>query len=194
MSNKGPLDLAIQIATILDDLNIAYALGGSLASSLVGEPRSTIDVDMAAQLESSTIEIFLEKLPNEIYVPLDSVKSAVKFNSSFNLIDIENSLKIDIFVCSDDTLDTQQIKRRVLIDLPGRDYKLWVTSPEDQVLRKLNWYLLNNKALGKQISDVIGVLKINKNTIDIKYMIEQSKTLGLFKLLMQVLEQSDIIV
>lgn len=194
MSNKGPLDLAIQIATILDDLNIAYALGGSLASSLVGEPRSTIDVDMAAQLESSTIEIFLEKLPNEIYVPLDSVKSAVKFNSSFNLIDIENSLKIDIFVCSDDTLDTQQIKRRVLIDLPGRDYKLWVTSPEDQVLRKLNWYLLSNKALGKQISDVIGVLKINKNTIDIKYMIEQSKTLGLYKLLMQVLEQSDIIV
>ena len=47
---KGPLDLVSQVATILDGLEIPYALGGSMASSLIGEPRSTVDVDIAIKL------------------------------------------------------------------------------------------------------------------------------------------------
>ena len=35
----GPLDILSRVIAILDDLGIPYALGGSLASSLVGEPR-----------------------------------------------------------------------------------------------------------------------------------------------------------
>lgn len=46
----GPLDLVRQVTQILDDLEIPYALGGSLASSLFGEPRSTVDVDLAIRL------------------------------------------------------------------------------------------------------------------------------------------------
>ena len=47
---KGPLDLVSQVATILDGLGIPYALGGSMASSLIGEPRSTVDVNIAIKL------------------------------------------------------------------------------------------------------------------------------------------------
>jgi hypothetical protein len=36
---KGPLELVSQVATILDGLGIPYALGGSMASSLVGLSR-----------------------------------------------------------------------------------------------------------------------------------------------------------
>lgn len=36
---KGPLELVSQVAEILDELGISYALGGSMASSLIGEPR-----------------------------------------------------------------------------------------------------------------------------------------------------------
>jgi hypothetical protein len=48
---KGPLELLSQVATMLDELGIPYALGGSMASSLIGEPRSTVDVDIAIKLE-----------------------------------------------------------------------------------------------------------------------------------------------
>ena len=49
MATKGPFDLVCQMAEILDDLEVPYALGGSMASSLLGEPRSTVDVDMAVR-------------------------------------------------------------------------------------------------------------------------------------------------
>ena len=35
---------------VLDDLGIPYVLGGSLASSMMGEPRATADVDMAIRI------------------------------------------------------------------------------------------------------------------------------------------------
>jgi hypothetical protein len=190
MPTKGPLELAIQIATILDELNIEYALGGSLASSLVGEPRSTIDVDMATKLDSSTIELFLNKIPDEFYIPDESVKSAIKLKSSFNLIDTKNSLKIDIFIVDNSKLDVSQIERRILIDIPEIKKSIWVTSPEDQILRKLDWYRLSGGSLEKQIRDVIGILNINKDHLDFDFLHAQANNLGMSDLLDEVIKIS----
>ncbi|CAN5902603.1 hypothetical protein BH23ACT2_BH23ACT2_27810 [soil metagenome] len=44
---RGPLALVVHVADILHDLDVAYAVGGSIASSLLGEPRTTVDVDLA---------------------------------------------------------------------------------------------------------------------------------------------------
>ncbi len=69
---KGPLDLVRQLATILDDLAIPYALGGSMASSLIGEPRSTVDIDIAIKLKSGSEHALLERVTPEFYVPVDA--------------------------------------------------------------------------------------------------------------------------
>jgi len=61
METKGPFDLVCQMAEILDDLGVPYALGGSLASSLLGEPRSTVDVDMAVRLDVASGEALLKR-------------------------------------------------------------------------------------------------------------------------------------
>lgn len=45
-----PVGLALEIVGILDTLTIPYLIGGSLASSLLGEPRSTADIDLVADL------------------------------------------------------------------------------------------------------------------------------------------------
>lgn len=50
-----PLDLVVGIGSILDRLNIEWVLGGSLASSIVGEPRSTLDIDVAVLLDRRQI-------------------------------------------------------------------------------------------------------------------------------------------
>jgi hypothetical protein len=62
---KGPLEVVGQVAEMLDELGIAYALGGSMASSLVGEPRSTVDVDIAIALESEAGAALLERASAE---------------------------------------------------------------------------------------------------------------------------------
>lgn len=189
MSHRGPLDLAVLIGSILDDLNVPYALGGSLASSLVGEPRSTIDVDMATKLDSSTIEHFLEKIPEGFYTPKETIRSAIKTCSSFNLIDTNNSLKIDIFIAGDSILDRLQMDNRIFVEIPESQHGIWITSPEDQVLRKLHWYIQSEKVLSRQVADIKGILRINENRLDMQYIKENATKLGLLDALNDILAE-----
>jgi hypothetical protein len=45
MTPADPVSVAVIVAAILDEIRIAYVIGGSVASSLMGEPRSTLDLD-----------------------------------------------------------------------------------------------------------------------------------------------------
>ncbi len=40
-----PIAVTLQVVRVLDQLGIAYFIGGSLASALYGEPRATADAD-----------------------------------------------------------------------------------------------------------------------------------------------------
>jgi hypothetical protein len=46
-----PIQHAAAIGQILDALGIPWVPGGSMASPIVGEPRSTMDIDVAIQLD-----------------------------------------------------------------------------------------------------------------------------------------------
>ena len=46
----NPLTLALAMAEILEKLEISYLVGGSVASSLLGEPRATLDLAIVATL------------------------------------------------------------------------------------------------------------------------------------------------
>lgn len=56
MTSDGPLALVSRLAAILDELDISYALGGSVASSFFGEPRATADVDLAISVDEAAGE------------------------------------------------------------------------------------------------------------------------------------------
>ena len=55
----GPLDITLRVVAILDDLGIPYVLGGSLASSLVGEPRATADGDLAIRIDEEHVALYV---------------------------------------------------------------------------------------------------------------------------------------
>jgi hypothetical protein len=48
------LAIALDVANRLESARIPYVVGGSLASSVHGEPRSTMDVDVVADLSEET--------------------------------------------------------------------------------------------------------------------------------------------
>jgi hypothetical protein len=50
----APLELAAQVGAPLDQIDVPWVLGGSVAGSLIGEPRSTLDIDMAIRLTMSS--------------------------------------------------------------------------------------------------------------------------------------------
>ena len=180
---KGPLDLVRQLATILDDLAIPYALGGSMASSLIGEPRSTVDVDIAIKLSSGSEYGLLERVTPEFYVSVDAAQIAIQSSSSFNLIDTAHGLKVDLFVLGDSLLDRMQIERRVNIAVPHTPNGIWVTAPEDQILRKLDWYWKADGVSDRQWRDVVGILRVNLTSLDQDYLQHTATAVGLADLL-----------
>jgi hypothetical protein len=51
-----PLAIATRLSTIFEHLNIRYAIGGAVASTLLGEPRATHDLDVVASIDAQTVD------------------------------------------------------------------------------------------------------------------------------------------
>jgi hypothetical protein len=188
---KGPLDLVVEIAGILDGLGVQYALGGSMASSLLGEPRSTVDVDLAVRLDETTGDALLDRVAPNFYVPFDDARAAIRAHTAFNLLDNASALKVDLFVLGDGLLDRMQIERRVLVAVPRAPDGLWVTAAEDQVLRKLEWRRAGGSLSDRQWRDVVGILQARFESIDLEYLQQTAEMLGLSDDLAAAVEQAD---
>ena len=49
------IGIALKVTSALDTLGVVHTIGGSIASSMAGEPRSTIDVDIIADLKAEHV-------------------------------------------------------------------------------------------------------------------------------------------
>jgi hypothetical protein len=183
MSPDGPLGLVLEIAVLLDDLAIPYAVGGSVASSLFGEPRATADIDVAIRVDVVSGERLLGRARGDFYIPMSAAREAIRMGQSFNLLSTDQTFKIDFFVLGDGLLDRRQLERRVQVRIPGTGRALWVTSAEDQVLRKLDWYRGGGSVSDRQWRDVVGILLVQGAALDMAYLSDTARSLGLAELL-----------
>lgn len=60
---------------------------------------------------------------------------------------------------------------------------MWVTSVEDQVLRKLHWFQLTGEASERQWRDVVGILQVQAGRLDEEDLTRTAEALGLAELL-----------
>jgi hypothetical protein len=177
---------------MLDELAIDYVLGGSFAGSFFGEPRATADVDIAIQVGDEDGERLIGRAQGEFYLPTESARLAIKHHDSFNLVDTSIAFKIDLFVLGDNLLDRQQLTRRILVPVPGITPGLWVTSPEDQILRKLEWFRAGGESSDQQWRDILGILRVNGTTLDRDYLKSIGVQLGLEQMLQRSLDESGL--
>jgi hypothetical protein len=56
------LAVATVVARALEVIGLPYSIGGSIASSIGGEPRSTLDVDVVTELTAESIPQLVEIL------------------------------------------------------------------------------------------------------------------------------------
>lgn len=83
--------VTLLVTQTLEDLGIPYAVGGSLASSLHGVMRSTLDVDIVTDMRLEHIQPLVAALSKEFYADDEMMRDAIEHQSSFNLIHYEQS-------------------------------------------------------------------------------------------------------
>ncbi|MCA9964098.1 MAG: hypothetical protein KC423_07645 [Anaerolineales bacterium] len=183
--------ITLLVTQTLEQIGIAYAIGGSLASSLHGVMRSTLDVDIVADMRFEHIPPLVAALAQEFYADNEMMREAIKRRSSFNLIHYETAFKVDIFIRKLRPFEQMQLERRqlsVIANDPERS--VYVTSPEDTVLAKLEWYRLGGEVSDRQWRDILGVLKTRAGELDVDYLRQWARELKVSDLLERVLQEA----
>ncbi|MGB3206721.1 MAG: hypothetical protein WBB28_17180 [Crinalium sp.] len=188
-----PLTLARKIADILEPLNIPYAVGGSVASSLLGETRATQDLDLVIDISASQAEQLINAMLSEFYISESAVAEALEQKTSFNVIYLPSMEKADIFVLPLDSFSRSKMNRRQ-IHVCGGDSEdfIYIYSAEDIILQKLRWYKQTRSESQKQWRDVLGVLKVQGERLDFNYLHQWAESLMLVELLAQALKQAGL--
>ena len=73
-----PIAVALRVADLFETLGLRYTIAGSLASSLSGEPRSTLDVDMVVAIQEADIAPLVAALATDFYVNEKALRRAVR--------------------------------------------------------------------------------------------------------------------
>jgi hypothetical protein len=194
ISPDEAFQVLLEVARVLEDLDVPYVVGGSLASSLHGIPRSTQDADLVAALRTEHIQSFLGRVEGAFYVSPERVQAAVRRRTSFNLIHLKTMIKVDLFVFSETPLARQEMARRQILPIPGEPQAhLQVASPEDTILQKLLWYRRGGEVSERQWTDILGVIKVQGRALDRSYLKEWAKLSGIEDLLARAFTDSGMV-
>ena len=186
--------LAVQpVIQAFEKLSIPYYIGGSIASSVYGMARATLDVDIIADLKINHIAHLNQILERQYYIDEDMITDAIRTNSSFNLIHLETMIKIDVFIHKDEPYPLEALQRiRKDTFEETANVEFYFSSPEDIIIHKLQWYKMGGLVSERQWLDVIGVIKVQKDSLDKKYLERWSGKLGLSSLLKEAFDAADV--
>ncbi len=177
MSTDPLIDVLSAVVTVLDRGGVLYAVTGSVASSILGEPRTSLDIDIVVQMSTAQARQIVRSLPPRFYCSERMLVDAVTDHSIANLIDQETGLKVDLSVMADAPFFKDVMKRRILLsfgpDTPG----YYVVTAEDVILMKLLWRLDSQSK--KQWDDALGVVRVRGALLDWKYLFEQAGRLDI---------------
>lgn len=193
MKESDIIKAFLPVKKVFEQLGIVYSIGGSVASSAYGMARATMDIDCVSTLSLDKVNEFITPLQDEYYVDKDCVVKAVQNASSFNLIHNETMLKVDVFIAKQDAFQQMALSRRKedSLDEEG-EIKFYVLSPEDIILTKLDWYNKGGRVSEKQWGDILGVLKVQRELLDIQYLKKWALELDVVDILEQALNEKSL--
>jgi hypothetical protein len=186
-----PLAVTLLVIEAFEELNIPYMIGGSLASALHGTARSTLDTDLVADLRSEQVNSLVDMLQQDFYIDEGMLIDAIQHQSTFNIVHLKTAFKVDVFIAKKRSFDLEQFRRRrleIIVNEPER--KAFVTTAEDIILAKLEWYRLGGGVSDRQWRDILGVLKVQAGRLDLDYLQKWAVELGVADLLQRALRDS----
>ena len=191
---NDPLGIVLKsFVAALEELHVVYYIGGSVASMAYGEYRQTSDADLIADLKPEHIKPLVERLGDEFFIDEMAIRDALRHRHSFNAIHLTEFFKVDVFPLKTRAYDQEVVRRRlretIEVEPPVEAY---LSTPEDIVLAKLEWFRSGGETSDRQWRDITGVLKVNCFDIDIEYLEHWAKELGIDDLLKRAFDESGI--
>ena len=183
-----PLHVALSVARVLDRCGLRYVVGGSLASSVSGEPRSTLDVDLVVAISAADVEPLVAALGDGFHADAEALRSG-------RAPAVERERVSSGHLHEGGPVRARRIPaRRTGVEPPGavagRDGPerfLYVYTPEDIVLQKLRWYRLGGEVSDRQWRDVLGIVAVQQRGLDEDYLRRGADLLAVADLLERAL-------
>jgi hypothetical protein len=150
------------IVDALDAAEVEYMIGGGLAVWAWGEIRTTQDLDVVIYIPDAQIERFSQELfKREMAVPPDIMRDLIadpRGDLPINAIHGFSGFKADLFPIRErDDFRRLALQRRQKVDLGDEIGIVYVHSPEDLILYKLQYYAISRQT--KHVRDIQSMLK-----------------------------------
>lgn len=181
-----PLRVALIVTDTFEALGVPYFIGGSLASIFHGLIRTTNDADIVASLAPEHVDAFVAALEGRFYVDAEPIRDAIRRRTSFNLIHLDTSFKVDVYVSRGRPFDRSRFARRLRETITtSPEGSADIASAEDALLAKLEWYRLGGEVSERQWRDVLGIIKTQEVRLDREYLTRWAEELNVQDLLVR---------
>lgn len=175
-----PLEIKILklVTERLEERCISYMLSGSVAGNFFGHPRMTRDIDIVIEIGENDTEALMEIFEADFYIDKEMISQAIKRHSMFNIIHLEEVVKIDFIVRKETPYRITEFSRRQRKEY--EDFSFWIVALEDLIISKLIWAKESDSET--QIRDVTGLVHTAGN-LDWEYLNYWAESLGVKELL-----------
>lgn len=156
---------------------------GSFASSMLGMPRTTRDLDVVVDPSEEQLRDLIAAFdPGAWYIDPAVVREAFGRRSMFNLIHLDSGWKVDVMIRKDRPWSREEFARRTPI-MVGSVPVMFLRA-EDSILSKLEWVRQGGSL--RQLEDAGGVLDVQGDAIDFAYLEFWARELDVLDLLEQI--------
>jgi hypothetical protein len=161
----------------LERLNLPMAVMGGIACAVWGRVRATQDVDLLVGIEKTDPDQLLRQLAGakvrpKLQPPILTLGQLRIVQLLYEPPDTFMDLQIDLLLAESD-YHREALARRVPTRLPALDLDVLVLTCEDMILHKL----LAGRILDR--ADAAALLRLNRASLDLAYLLRWTDTLGL---------------
>lgn len=172
----GP-DLIELFVVPLASAGIPHMITGSVASSIYGEPRTTLDIDLVVILDTAQVPLLPDLFPEEHFYlpPVDviALENRRQSRGHFNIIHHASGLKADIYLSPDHPSfhwAFDHVRR-----ISAASGEVAVAPPEYVILHKLEFF--RESGHQRHLRDIAGM--IAQQPLDLNFLKPMLSSLGL---------------
>lgn len=159
------LELLEETCKKLERAKIPYMLSGSLAMNVYTIPRMTRDIDIVIHLKLNDLDTFSDLFKDGFYLYKEGIKSEIKTEGMFNVIDYDSGEKIDFIIRKNTEFHISEFERRRRTKAFG--FNAWVVSVEDLIISKLKWIQdLESETQKRDISNLLNSSEVDRSYVE----------------------------